>query len=160
MRPDPIEELRTKLGLPAAPLVLTGLRTASDFFRTVVREDPLKWWQYLRGIDFHRRVEVRRLPRGTKLVRYESLGDRTLKPFSYFTESGTSPFSIGTSFPAHQFKVYEAARDTAALVSTASGLSFSPTDRVSRLGGGTQYIIAFADLPALVRVAEPQSGRT
>ena len=151
-----VDALREKLGLPAAPLVLAGLRTACDFFRSTIREDPAKWWQYLRGIDFHKPVAVKRLPKGTQLVRYESLGDRTLKPFSYFTSAGTSPTRLGTSFPAHEFKVFETERETPALVSTASGLSFSPTDRVSRPGGGVQYIIAFADAPGLVRAAGPR----
>jgi len=37
-------------------------------------------------------------------------------------------------------------------VSTASGINFGVRDRVSRLGGGLQYIISFAEASALRRV--------
>ncbi len=151
-----VDALREKLGLPAVPVVTAGLTTAVGFFRSALHQHPLEWWEYFRGIDFHKPVQVKKVPKGTVLVRYESTGSRRLKPFWYFTDPGTSPFRLGISFPAHEFKLFETSRETLALVSTASGLSFGPTDRVSRLGGGTQYIIAFADAPSLVRVAEPQ----
>jgi len=134
-----VDKLRLKLGVPDAPLVNAGLMTTVMFFRSIVKEDPLAWWEYLRGIDFHKRVELGRLERGKSLVRYESLGDRRLKPFSYFTDPGTSPFHTGTSFPEWQFKVFNVVSETTALVSTASGLSFNSRERmdpVSRIGGG------------------------
>jgi len=149
-----VDALRTKLGLPGAPLVKDGLNTTVRFFNTVLRQDPEKWVGYLRGIDFHKPVRVERLPKGTQLVRYESTGDRSLKPFLYFTKPGTSPHRLGTSFPQVEFKVFETTRPIEALVSAASGINFGPTDRVSRPGGGTQYIVAFADAPALVRVGK------
>jgi hypothetical protein len=148
---DDFDALQTKLGLPAAPIVRAGLTTAAHFFRTVLYQDPITWWNYLRGIDFHNPVTIRTLPKGTRLVRFESLGDRSLKPFVYFTAPGTSPFSLGTSFPQSEFKLFEVDRPTPALESRASGLSFSPSDRVSRLGGGIQFIVAFRDAPTLVR---------
>lgn len=149
-----VDALRTTLGLPGAPLVKDGLTTTVRFFNTVLRQDPTKWVGYLRGIDFHKPVRIERLPKGTQLVRYDSVGDRSLKPFLYFTKPGTSPHRLGTSFPNVEFKVFETARPIDALVSAASGINFSPTDRVSRPGGGTQYIVAFADAPALVRVGQ------
>jgi hypothetical protein len=149
-----LEVLREKLGLPNAPGVNTGLATTASFFRLVVHEDPVKWWRYLRGIDFHKPVELRRLPRGTALIRYESAGERSLKPFSYFTDPGVSPFHLGTSFPVWQYKLFNVVTETPALVSKASSLSFDPQDRVSRIGGGIQYIVAFPDWPKLLRVGE------
>jgi hypothetical protein len=149
-----VEVLRQKLGMPDAPWVNAGLATTASFFRLVVHEDPLQWWQYLRGIDFHKIVEVRRLPKGTALIRYDSAGERSLKPFAYFTDPGVSPFHTGTSFPSWQYKLFNVVTETPALVSTASSLSFNPEDRVSRLGGGIQYIIAFADWPKLLRAGD------
>ena len=149
-----VDALRAKLGLPGAPLVTDGLSTTVRFFNTVLRQDPEKWVGYLRGIDFHKPVRIERIPKGTQLVRYDSTGDRSLKPFLYFTKPGTSPHRLGTSFPQVEFKVFETTRPVEALVSAASGINFGPTDRVSRLGGGTQYIVAFADAPALVRVGQ------
>jgi hypothetical protein len=149
-----VEVIRTKLGLPGAPMVKNGLTTAVQFFDTVLRQDPAKWVGYLRGIDFHKPVRVEQLPKGTQLIRYDSTGDRSLKPFLYFTKPGTSPHRLGTSFPSVEFKLFETTRPVSALVSEASGINFGPADRVSRPGGGTQYILAFADAPALVRVAE------
>jgi Bacterial toxin 46 len=149
-----VETIRTKLGLPGAPMVKDGLSTAVRFFNTVLRQDPQKWVGYLRGIDFHKPVRVERLPKGTQLIRYDSTGDRSLKPFLYFTKPGTSPHRLGTSFPSVEYKLFETTRPVEALVSAASAINFSPADRVSRPGGGTQYIVAFADAPALVRVGE------
>ncbi len=149
-----VETIRTKLGLPGAPMVKDGLSTTVRFFNTVLRQDPQKWVGYLRGIDFHKPVRVERLPKGTQLIRYDSTGDRSLKPFLYFTKPGTSPHRLGTSFPSVEYKLFETTRPVEALVSAASGINFSLTDRVSRPGGGTQYIVAFADGPALVRVGE------
>ena len=149
-----VDALRTKLGLPGAPLVKDGLTTTVRFFSTVLRQDPANWVGYLRGIDFHKPVRIERLPKGTQLIRYDSVGDRSLKPFLYFTRPGTSPHRLGTSFPKVEFKLFETTRPIDALVSAASGINFSPTDRVSRPGGGTQYIVAFADSPALMRVGQ------
>jgi hypothetical protein len=149
--PTPVT-LRERLGITDAPLVRAGLATAEDFFRTVLHVDPMDWVDYLRGIDFHKPVSIERLARGTRLVRYESSGHRTLKPFAYFTVPGSSPHRLGTSFPSVEFKEFELDRDIRALKSIASGINFGPKDRVSRLGGGVQYIVAFADVPPLVRV--------
>ena len=146
-----IESLRLKLGLSNAPLVRANLVATEEFFRLTLHQDAGSWIDYLRGIDFHRPVRAELLPRGTRLVRYESTGNRTLKPFLYFTRPGTSPNSLGTTFASVEYKEFEVDRPVRALVSTASGISFSPQDRVSRLGGGLQYIVAFADAPALVR---------
>lgn len=146
-----VESLRIKLGLTDAPIVRAGLAATEEFFRTTLRQDAASWISYLRGIDFHRPVRSEWLQRGTPLIRYESTGARTLKPFLYFTRPGTSPNSLGTSFPSVEYKQFEVDRSVRALVSTASGISFAPDDRVNRVGGGVQYIIAFGDAPALVR---------
>jgi hypothetical protein len=152
-----VEAIRAKLGLPGAPMVTDGLKTTVRFFNDVLRQDPTRWVGYLRGIDFHKPVRVERLPKGTQMIRYDSTGDRSLKPFLYFTRPGTSPHQLGTSFPSVEYKLFETTRPVDALVSAASGINFSPADRVSRPGGGTQYIVAFADAPALVRVGAKKS---
>lgn len=154
---DQIKELRLKLGLADARLPNDGLTATIAFFRDVLHQDPLDWWQYLRGIDFHQRVEAVVLPPHTKLIRHESTGSRTLKPFGYYTDPGVSPFHTGTSFPGRQYKEFTVVSPTNALKSIASSISFSPEDRVSRVGGGVQYIIAFAEAPKLLRVGEARS---
>lgn len=158
-----VDRLRERLGLPAAPLVLMGIQTTIFFFRTVLAEDPLKWTGYLRGIDFHSPVTRETLPKGTRLIRYESRGDRSLKPFSYFANPGASPTSLGTTFASSEYRTYETDRPTPALKSRASSISFNrldktnllpdaqPFDRVNRAGGGIQYIVAFRHLPSLAR---------
>ena len=153
-----VEALRIKLGLPPAPLVLTGLQVAVVFFKSVLGEDPMRWWEYLRGIDFHQPVRVELLPAGTRLSQHESLGGRRDKPFAYYTTPGTSPHATGTSFPSSRYKLYETTHPTQALVSIASPMQFNDLaqrrfDRVSRPGGGKQYILAAADAPTLVHAA-------
>jgi len=150
------EVVRKKLGLPSATMVLDGLETACTFFRTVVREDPTTWWEYLRGIDFHQPVRVEILPIGTQLAQHQSLGSARAKPFVYFTVPGVSPTSTGTTFDRVQFKLYGTTRVTHALASIASAISFNDLragrlDPVSRGGGGKQYIIAARDMPPLIR---------
>lgn len=149
-----IESLRLKLSITKSKVVDEGLTATDEFFRGTLHQDPMAWIGYLRGIDFHKPVKAEWLPRGTRLIRYDSTGDRTLKPFLYFTRAGTSPNSLGTTFPSVEYKEFEVDRPIRALVSTASGISFGPQDRVSRAGGGLQYIVAFADAPSLVRTGQ------
>lgn len=153
-----IEALRVKLGLPTAPLVRAGLETTVDFFRAVLKEEPMGWWEYLRGIDFHQPVRVELLPAGARLAQHESLDSKRLKPFAYYTTPGTSPHSTGTSFSSSRYKLFETSHPTRALVSIASPMQFNDVaqgrfDRVSRPGGGKQYIIASVDAPVLVHAA-------
>ncbi len=154
-----VATLRARLGLPPAPLVLAGLEIASDFFHTVLREDPLRWVDYLRGIDFHRPVRVELLPTGTALSQHKHVGSARQKPFVYFTVPGTSPTSTGTSFTAAQFKLFRTSRPTKALVSSASPISFNDPrsgtmDAVSRMGGGKQLIVAAWEVPELQRTGQ------
>ena len=160
--------LRRLLGLFDAPMVNQGLARTVEFFETVVKDDPMQWVGYLRGIDFHHPVSVETLKRSKKLIRYESAhrGEvKRLPPFGYFTDAGVSPFHTGTSWPSWHFKEFTVVGDTPALVSTASTLSFNPFDdasparqvrfdRVSRIGGGPQYILSRADWPKLLRVGD------
>ena len=151
-----IDALQAKLGLPPAPVVRAGLATVVQFFRSVLNEDPLQWWEYIRGIDFHNSVRIETLPPKTRLSQHESLGSRREKPFTYYTTPGTSPTATGTTFPHVRYRLFETTRPTVALISTASPMHFNDVargefDRVSRMGGGTQYIIATRDAPAPVR---------
>jgi hypothetical protein len=151
------EALRLELGLPDAPLVNSGLAVTAQFFRTVIGADPMKWLPYLKGIDFHREVRQVRLDKDKTLVRYESADRREIReltPFGYFTEPGVSPFHTGTSWPAWNYKKFNVVVPTSALLSTASSISFSRTDRVSRQGGGIQYIVSRSDWPKLIHVSE------
>ncbi len=78
-------------GVTEAPLVMDGLATIRDFFVSNLRQDPSNWISYLRGIDFHKLVRVMTLIRGTRLIRYESTGNRTLTAF----ESRASGINFG-----------------------------------------------------------------
>lgn len=138
---DVVAQIRTALGLPSAPLVNRGLEAAVSFFTEVLHTDPLQWSDYLRGIDFHSPVQRQLLPPGTHLSRHRSTEPARVKPFLYFTQPGTSQFSTGTSFPDSVFELYECLAPVSALLSRASNISFGPTDRVSRMGGGIQYIV-------------------
>jgi hypothetical protein len=161
LMPD-INALRLELRLPDAPMVNLGLAATAEFFGTVVNADPMKWLSYLRGIDFHRPVRQVIVERHKTLVRYESVDRREIRelpPFGYFTEPGVSPFHTGTSWPAWDFKEFNVVAPTRALLSSASSISFTPSDRVSRQGGGIQYIISRADWPKLLRVAETKRIR-
>jgi hypothetical protein len=147
-----VDILLEKLGLPAAPMVRSGLGVVVGFFHSALHTDPIIWWEYVRGIDFHQPVRVEALPAGTQLIHYESLGQKRQKPFTYFTRPGTSPHATGTSFPSVQFKRFETTTRVPALVSVASPMQFNDVsrqgqlagrmfDRVSRPGGGLQYIV-------------------
>jgi hypothetical protein len=150
-------ELRQRLGLSNAKNVNEGLTETLLFFERVIKHDPFEWLHYLRGIDFSHAVFALPLPPGMTLVRYETIGPKEvqkLPPFAFFTDPGVSPFHTGTSWPRWQFRKYTVRDETEALVSTASSISFSPTDRVSRIGGAPQYIISRADWPQLVYIGE------
>lgn len=140
-----------RLGLPDAPLVTSGVRTTLEFFRDVLRTDPFQWCDYIRGIDFHKPVHRQHLAPGTSLSRHKSTGPSRRKPFVYFTKPGTSQFRTGTSFPESVYELFEVTSSVAALVSSTSGIKFHPTDRVSRLGGGVQYILSARDSEHLRR---------
>ena len=155
MSASDLDALRRQLALPPAPMVTTGLALTAQFFELDLGLNPADWMDYLRGIDFHHPVRIAVLPAGTVLIRHESLRAGRPKPFIYFTSPGTSPTATGTSFPAVQFMRFRIASPTRALVSTASAISFNDVagrsfDRVSRPGGGRQFIIAARDAPAAI----------
>lgn len=147
-----VATLRKALSVPDAPLVNAGLDAARHFFAAAINADPLEWLDYLKGIDFHKPVAVVTLQRHKTLVRFDTLSSTRLTPFGYFTDGGVSPFHLGLSPSAYVFKTFTVVQPTAALASTASSLSFGPSDRVSRIGGGKQYIISRADWPKLLTV--------
>lgn len=147
-----VDALRTRLGLPAAPIVMAGLRTACGFFAEVLQVDPIDWLDYLRGIDFHKSVRVTVLAAGTRVSRHRMVGASRRKPFVYFTVPGTSPTTTGTTFEAVAYQEIVLPAPVRALVSSATWISFNDlvarrVDHVARAGGGTQYIIAAIDLP-------------
>lgn len=91
---------------------------------------------------------------GTPLARHVSTGPARPKPFVYLTVPGTSPTSTGTTFAEVRFERGHVLTPVPALVSVAAPISFNNVqlrsfDRVSRVGGGTQYIIARHHLSAL-----------
>jgi hypothetical protein len=109
---------------------------------------------YFRGIDFHSDVYAHVLEVGTPLARHVSTGPARPKPFVYFTVPGTSPTSTGTTFNEVRFERGQVLTPVPALVSVAASISFNNLqlrsfDDVSRVGGGTQYIIARRHLAAL-----------
>ncbi len=156
MSADVVAQIRSALGLPSAPLVTRGIETTVLFFSEVLRADPLQWKDYLRGIDFHSPIQRVMLAPGTRLSRHRSTGSARPKPFLYFTQPGTSPFSTGTSFPESVFELFECTSSLSALQSRASSISFSPTDRVSRMGGGLQFIVPANAIQGLRQVNAPR----
>lgn len=163
-----VETLRSALRLTHAPVVMAGLAETIAFFRDVVQDDPIRWVEMLQGIDFHKAVNRVDLERHTPLVRYEYADDgrevRELKPFAFFTDPGVSPYHLGVSWPAWNYRLFNVTLSTPALVSIASDISFAMRvereagrtkarfDRVSRAGGGVQYIISRRHWPTLLRV--------
>ena len=150
-----VSAMQQFLGLPDAPMVRNGLAEACRFFRHELGVSPDDWQDYFRGIDFHCPVALRELPEGTQLARHVSTGRARPKPFVYFTIPGTSPTSTGTTFPAVRFERYRVQSPVRVLVSVAAPISFNNLqkcvfDDVSRMGGGTQYILASRDLVHLV----------
>ncbi len=154
-----LEQLRTVLGLPLAPLVDRGLRETTRFFRQWLHCEPLAWSSYIKGIDFHKTVETVTLRPNTRLVRYDP-PDTRAKPFMFFTRPGTSPHQTGTSFERVTFKEYQTEKPILALRSFASDMTFGLHDQVSRPGGGMQYIIRTIDCPALRRVGRDGAANT
>ncbi len=149
-----VSEMRRMLGLTDAPTVRAGLAAACEFFRDVIHANPAEWVDYFRGIDFHSDVYERLLEVGTPLARHVSTGTERPKPFVYFTVPGTSPTSTGTTFNEVRFERGTVLTPVPALVSVAAAISFNNMqrrsfDHVSRVGGGTQYIIARRHLAAL-----------
>ena len=151
-----VQAMCDKLGVPCAPVVESGIRTTLKFFRDVLWEDPFEWRDYIRGIDFHKPVYVDHLLPGNRLSRHTSTSPGRDKPFVYYTKPGTSPFSTGTSFEESEYELFEVPQEIGspihALVSSASGIKFHPGDRVSRLGGGVQYILSFEDAKKLTKL--------
>ena len=156
MSVDVVAQVRSALGLPPAPLVTRGIETTVLFFSEVLHADPLQWKDYLRGIDFHSPIRSLLLAPGARLARHRSTGPARPKPFLYFTQPGTSPFSTGTSFSSSVFELFECTSPVSALQSRASSISFSPTDRVSRMGGGLQYIVPATAIQVLRQINAPR----
>jgi Bacterial toxin 46 len=143
---DLTTELLKRLGLPAAPVVIQGIETTASFFAQWLQTDPLLWLDYLRGMDFHKVVRVTTLDQGAVLARFVVPGSANAKPFAYFTKPGESNARLGTNFPSYQFQLWKCLASIKSLESRASGIKFTLSDPVSRLGGGIQFIIASRDL--------------
>jgi len=151
MSPTTTEYLRTAIGLPSAPIVLSGLDVVANYFDEILHEDPSKWVNYLKGIDFHHPVSKVLLAQGHELIRHMPEDGRP-KPFLYFTDVGESPMRTGTNFPAVIFERYCVTSGIWALRSRASSISFSASDRVNRPGGAIQYILPAAQFTSLKRI--------
>lgn len=150
---DDAQRMCGLIGVTPAPLVVAGMQSTLRFFREHLRVDPFQWVSYIRGIDFHKPVEDSYLDAGVALSRHRFDGPARSKPFEYFTVPGTSQFRTGTSFDRSIFEKYLVTVRTRALVSIAAAINFYPGDRVSRLGGGKQYILSAADAKRLRRIA-------
>ena len=114
--------MKAQLGLPAAPMVDAGIRTTLDFFRNYLNADPFAWISYIRGIDFHSRVEDLTIAPPIKLSRHKSTGSARPKPFAYFTVPGTSQYKTGTSFQESVFELFAVPHLMRSLKSRASAL--------------------------------------
>ena len=142
------------LGIPEAPRVTAGVALTIQFFQKNVKVDPFDWVDYIRGIDFHKQVRCELLPTGLQLSQHKSAGKGREKPFVYYTKPGTSQFRTGTSFTDSSYQLFEVSAGIKALISTASGIKFHTADRVSRLGGGVQYILSSRDAQRLQKLRE------
>jgi len=145
--------MKAQLGLPTADMVDAGVRTTLDFFRNYLNTDPFVWISYIRGIDFHSRVEDLTIKPPVKLSRHKSTGSARPKPFAYFTVPGTSQYSTGTSFQESVYELFAVPHPMRSLKSRASGIKFDPEDRVVRSGGGVQYILSSIDASRLIKTA-------
>lgn len=144
--------MKARLGLPAADMVDAGICTTIDFFRNYLEADPFAWISYIRGIDFHSRVEDLTIAPPLKLSRHKSTGSARRKPFTYFTVPGTSQYRTGTSFQESVYELFAVPHLMRSLKSRASGIKFDPEDRVVRSGGGVQYILSSIDASRLTRI--------
>jgi hypothetical protein len=141
-----VQQLRERLGVARGTLVDGWLATAFDYFRDVVRADPLDplHLQYVRGIDFHRLVTVDQLRSGQPLVRFpEIIGGlmqpERQKPYRFFALPGGTPLHLGWNPDEVGFQLYQLRQSVRALVSSASAIRFR--DARSRLGGDRQVVI-------------------
>ena len=157
MPQDTVTQVRIALGLPMAPIVNSGIEATVSFFADVLGADPLQWTDYLRGIDFHSLVLRELLLPGARLARHRTTGPARIKPFLYFTKPGTSQFRTGTSFPVSLYELFECTSPVEALLSRAASISFGPADRVSRIGGGLQYIVSANAVRVLRQINESPS---
>lgn len=145
-------ELLKQIGRPSAPLVVQSVETTASFFTQWLQTDPLRWLDYIRGIDFHKPVWESVLNRDDVLARFVSPGSGVAKPFAYFTVPGESNARLGTNYPSYEFQLWKCLAPIKVLESRASGIKHAKSDPVSRLGGGLQHIIASRDLNKLAAV--------
>jgi hypothetical protein len=141
------------LGISRAEMVDDGIRKTIRFFRNVLKCDPFLWSSYIRGIDFHSRVEAPDLYPPQRLSRHKSRETAFSKPFVYFTVPGTSQYSTGTSFPESDYELFSFLFPMPCLKSRASGIKFHPGDQVVRAGGGAQFILSSANASQLIKIA-------
>jgi len=134
-------------------MVDDGIRKTIRFFREVLKCDPFLWTSYIRGIDFHSRVEATQLCPPQRLSRHKSRGTAIPKPFVYFTVPGTSQYSTGTSFPESDYELFSLPYPMPCLMSRASGIKFHPGDQVVRAGGGAQFILSSDNASQLLKIA-------
>ena len=151
-----IAELRRKLGVASGARVTAGLSIAFDYFKQVLRVDPLAphHTEYLRGIDFHRPVTIEPLTVGLSFVRFpEIIGGvvqpEKLKPYRFFAAPGATPLHLGWNPEETGFQLYQLRQPVDALVSFANAIRFR--DSRSRLGGNRQIVVPWDTNMALIR---------
>jgi hypothetical protein len=157
--PNDLEALRDRLRIARGTLVDGWLATADDYFRRVLRVNPLDaaHVEYLRGIDFHRPVSVEWLRPGALLVRFPEIIGGTLqterpKPYRFFAKPGGSPLHLGWNMDEMGYQLFQLRQPVHALASFASAIRFR--DARSRLGGDAQVVVPWNTSVTLLRQRE------
>jgi hypothetical protein len=150
-----VERLREKLGVASGTLVVAGISTAHEYFKSVLHVDPLdsSHVTYLRGIDFHRSVSTETLVPGALLIRFPEIIGGVIqperpKPYRFFATRGATPLHLGWNPNEVGFQLYQLRQSVRALVSFASGMRFG--DARSRLGGDRQVVVPWNTNVALL----------
>lgn len=151
-----VEALRSSLRIGAGTFVDKWLSTADDYFRRVLRVNPLEavHLEYVRGIDFHRPVTIEPLRPGALLVRFPeivggSIQQERPKPYRFFATPGSTPLHLGWNMDEMGYQLFQLRQPVEALVSSASPIRFR--DSRSRLGGDRQVVVPWSTSVNLVR---------
>lgn len=151
--------LRSSLRIGTGTSVDRWLATADDYFRRVLRVNPLDpvHLEYVRGIDFHRPVTIEPLLPGALLVRFPEIASGSVqlerpKPYRFFAMPGSTPLHLGWNMDEMGYQLFQLKQPVQALVSSANPIRFR--DNRSRLGGDGQVVVPWSTSVILLRQRE------
>lgn len=102
----------------------------------------------LRGMDLHKPIATIKLPKGTRLVRFDyAIKDGQLSDGAWFTKAGTSERQLGLATGNRKFTIVELTEDVEVLSSKAAGINDTWTqgrnaDVYAPQSGGAQKLRA------------------